>query len=285
MGNRPLISVLMTAYNREKYIAEAIESIIGSVYNNWELIISDDCSTDTTLEIAKAYAAKDNRIKVYSNEYNLGDYPNRNRAASLASGEFLMYVDSDDLLFPDAMEQCLGLFDQFPEASFGIYNPDATIAKALEAKQIINQHFFVKPCLLIGPGGTMIKHDFFRQIGGYPTKYGPANDCYFNLKATSKVITILLPFELSYYRRHEGQEINNKYAYLANNYLYLKDALNELNLPLSLSEKNFILNKNKRRFLINIIKYYTRTKDFARTRIALKATDYGIKDLMNGIFH
>ena len=64
----PLVSVLMTAYNREKYIAEAIESVLASTYTNFELIIVDDCSTDKTVEIAKSYEVKDNRIKVYIND-------------------------------------------------------------------------------------------------------------------------------------------------------------------------------------------------------------------------
>ena len=59
----PLVSVLMTAYNREKYIAEAIESVLASTYKNFELIIVDDCSKDKTVEIARRYAKKDQRIK------------------------------------------------------------------------------------------------------------------------------------------------------------------------------------------------------------------------------
>src|ERR1700748_2916719 len=95
----PLVSVLMTAYNREKYIEEAIESVLASSYTNLELIIVDDCSKDNTVEIARSYEARDPRVKVFINEKNLGDYPNRNRAASLAKGEYIKYVDSDDVMF------------------------------------------------------------------------------------------------------------------------------------------------------------------------------------------
>lgn len=91
--NPPLVSILMTAYNREKYIAEAIESVLASTYTNFELIIVDDCSADRTLEIAKSYEEKDKRIKIYINEKNLGDYPNRNKAASLAKGVYLKYLE------------------------------------------------------------------------------------------------------------------------------------------------------------------------------------------------
>lgn len=117
----PFISVLMTAYNREKYIAEAIESVRASSYTNWELIITDDCSTDKTLEIARNFESQDTRIRVFRNEINLGDYPNRNRAASYARGEFLMSVDSDDMLLVDTMAKCILLFKEYPQASFGIF--------------------------------------------------------------------------------------------------------------------------------------------------------------------
>ena len=64
----PIVSVLMTAYNREKYIAAAIESVLASTLTDFELIIVDDGSRDRTVEIAKTYAAKDTRIKLYVNE-------------------------------------------------------------------------------------------------------------------------------------------------------------------------------------------------------------------------
>jgi glycosyltransferase involved in cell wall biosynthesis len=69
----PLVSVLMTSYNREKYIGEAIESVLESTYNNFELIIVDDCSTDNTVKIAKSFAEKDARVKVFCNDKNPGD--------------------------------------------------------------------------------------------------------------------------------------------------------------------------------------------------------------------
>ena len=73
------LSLLMTSYKRKIFIAEAIESVLVSTYTNFELIIVDG-SNDWTVEIARLYAAKDSRIKLYVNEKNLGDYPNRNQA-------------------------------------------------------------------------------------------------------------------------------------------------------------------------------------------------------------
>ncbi len=90
MNDQPLVSVLMTAFNREKYIAVAIQSVLNSSYKNFELIIADDGSTDNTVAIARSYANLDLRITVFINEKNLGDYSNRNKAATYAKGEFII---------------------------------------------------------------------------------------------------------------------------------------------------------------------------------------------------
>jgi glycosyltransferase involved in cell wall biosynthesis len=280
---QPLVSILMTAYNREKYIGEAIESVLHSTYRNWELIISDDCSSDSTLEIAHKYASEEQRVRVYKNEKNLGDYPNRNKAASFATGEYLMSVDSDDKLLPETIEQCINLFRLYPSANFGFYSPYYSEPKLLNPESTIHSHFFKNPLLLVGPGGSIIKTEFFKSIGGFPIKYGPANDGYYNLNAASKTDSIILPFEFIFYRRHEGQEINNKYGYLYNSYLYLNNALEEIDLPINKAQKLFLHNKNKRRFFVNIIKFYVTTLDFPRTRYAMKKAGFGVKDVLTAL--
>ena len=78
------VSILTTVYNRDKYLSACIESVLANSYQDWELIIVDDVSSDASVVIARAYEQKDARIKVYVNDKNLGDYPNRNKAASYA---------------------------------------------------------------------------------------------------------------------------------------------------------------------------------------------------------
>ena len=74
----PLVSIMMPAYNAGKYIGRAIESVLAQTYENWELIIVDDCSTDNTYEIAASY--KDPRIRILRHEQNMGVGPSRNDA-------------------------------------------------------------------------------------------------------------------------------------------------------------------------------------------------------------
>lgn len=283
--SRPLVSILMTAYNRQQFIAEAIESVLASTYQNWELIIVDDCSSDNTVTIAKSYTAIDNRTKLYINGKNLGDYPNRNYAASLASGDLMIYVDSDDKILKEGIENIVKCMMQFPKASFGMYSPWPGIPYELSSPEAIYNHFFKKPFLMMGPGGTIQRLSFFKHLNGYPEKYGPANDMYYNLKACCYSSIVILPFSFMYYRRHEGQQINDSTSYLYNSYLYLKNALAELPLPLTQSQISWLHKKNKRRFSTNLLKVFFQSFDLPKLKLALNKTEFSMQDFVQGIFH
>jgi len=285
MGNN-LVSVLMTSYNRETFIAEAIESVLNSDYPFFELIIVDDRSNDKTVEIAKSYVAKDHRLQLHINEKNLGDYPNRNKAAGLAKGKYIMFCDSDDMFFPYSISYCFDAMENNQDAKFGIYYAgQETQPFSLSTVEVIDRNFFDKPILNMGPGGTIINRDFFLEINRYPEKYGPANDMYFNIKAAANSKVLFLPKLFLNYRVHENQEKNNHFGYLLNGYNYMKDALSELPLPLSDKQKNWLSLKNKRRFLVNIIRYYFKTWDFKKTNQLIKETNFGFKDALVGLFH
>jgi len=91
-----LVSIITPTYNSEKFINLTIESIISQTYNNWELLITDDCSSDNTLEIINYYAKLDNRIKVFRLLNNSGPAVARNLSISKANGRFIAFCDSDD---------------------------------------------------------------------------------------------------------------------------------------------------------------------------------------------
>ncbi len=101
----------MTAYNRQKYIAEAIESVLSSSFTNFELLIFDDGSTDNTIQITESYVKRDKRIQLFQNPVNLGDYPNRNAAAAKAKGKYIKYLDSDDYFLEGGLEYCVKIFE------------------------------------------------------------------------------------------------------------------------------------------------------------------------------
>lgn len=102
--NNPLISIIIPLYNAEKYIVQTIESVINQTYMNWELIVVDDCSTDTSREIVKEYENKDSRIRLIESQVNFGGPARpRNIGIEHAKGEFMAFLDSDDVWLKDKL--------------------------------------------------------------------------------------------------------------------------------------------------------------------------------------
>ena len=92
-----LVSIIMPVYNVEKYIRQSIESVINQTYKDWELLIMDDCSKDSSYQIMEEYAAKDERIKIQRAEKNKGVVKVRNSLTQMANGRYIAFLDSDDL--------------------------------------------------------------------------------------------------------------------------------------------------------------------------------------------
>jgi glycosyltransferase involved in cell wall biosynthesis len=275
----------MTAYNREKYIGEAIESVLNSTYQNFELIIVDDCSSDNTVEIIKSYAEKDTRIKVYFNEKNLGDYPNRNKAAGYARGKYIKYCDSDDKHFDWTLDYCVKMMEKYPDAGLGILNLNKDIKKVyLRPTDAINMNFFQKEILAIGPSGTILRRDAFEKIGYYKPDYGPASDMYFNLKMAAAFPIVLLDKVFFFYRVHSGQQIQDRFGYVCYNYKYLKDILAFPGFPLTMEQKSYLLKKAKRSFVNVFFGYLKQTGNVWKALKAYQISEIGMRGFLRGVF-
>jgi len=103
MKNYGLVSIVMPSYNTGKYIGASIRSVLEQTYENWELIIVDDCSTDDSLNVIKSF--HDPRIILYQNEKNSGAAVSRNYALREAKGKWIAFLDSDDIWVPDKLEK------------------------------------------------------------------------------------------------------------------------------------------------------------------------------------
>src|SRR5438477_13153584 len=114
--NDPLVTVAMVAYNAEDFIGEAISSILAQRFVNFELLVCDDCSTDRTWQIIAGF--RDPRLRTIRNETNIGEYANRNKALHLARGEYLIYIDGDDYLYPHGLGFMVEMIERFPKAAF-----------------------------------------------------------------------------------------------------------------------------------------------------------------------
>ena len=100
-----LISIITPAYNSAKYIAQTVYSVQNQTYSNWELIIVDDCSQDRTVEIVANLAANDTRIKLIQLAVNSGSGVARNTALNEASGNYIAFLDADDLWKPTKLQE------------------------------------------------------------------------------------------------------------------------------------------------------------------------------------
>lgn len=113
-NDKPRVSIGLPVFNGEKYLEEALDSILAQTYPNFELIISDNASTDHTQRICRAYATKDSRIRYYRNKRNLGASKNFNFVFKLSSGEYFKWAAYDDSLAPDFLLKCVSVLDNDP---------------------------------------------------------------------------------------------------------------------------------------------------------------------------
>lgn len=222
-ANKPLVSVLMTVYNRQDYITEAIQSIVDSTFTDWELVIVDDGSTDESYKLAKESEEKDTRIRLYRNEKNLGQFQNRNRAASYARGKYLKFVDSDDLIYKHSLEIMVEAMQKFPDAAFAFqhqerddYLPYPILLNPIEA---FKEHFLSKNGLFnCGPSGVIFRTETFLDEGGFLTNNYTGNDTELLIRLGLKYSCVKLQPSLVWWRRHENQAFNK--ATTSGEYLY-----------------------------------------------------------------
>jgi glycosyltransferase involved in cell wall biosynthesis len=110
----PLVSVCVAAYNAEGFISDAINSILKQTYNNLEVLVLDDCSTDNTLAVVNETSKFDCRLKVYSNEQNLGYLKTFNKLLEMSTGEFICFVDADDWIDLEKITKQIRYFEEHP---------------------------------------------------------------------------------------------------------------------------------------------------------------------------
>jgi glycosyltransferase involved in cell wall biosynthesis len=175
------VSVLMPAYNAEKYIDESIESILNQTFADFELVIIDDCSTDKTWEIIQKYKEKDKRIIAIKNEKNLGIAGNRNKLKKLARGIYVVWQDADDISMPDRLKhqyefmevnQSVGICGGWLEFFNG--NGQNSVRKYKEKDEDLRKNVFrfspASQCAAI------IRKSVLDEMGDYDLNYPSAED-------------------------------------------------------------------------------------------------------------
>lgn len=243
----------MTAFNNEEFIADAINSVLASSFKNFELIVVDDNSFDKSYEIAKLLANKDQRIKVFKNPINQGDYPNRNIAAKYASGKYLKFVDADDYIYPWGLEMLINMMEANPKAGWGLcslsqdYHMPFPIL--LNSEQAYKYNYLGPGLFHKAPLSSIIRKEEFFISGGFTgKKYLGDYEFWHIISKMSPVL--LMPQGIVWSRTHDKQESRHirkdvlepfKYVLLAERMLKSEDC------PLLMKDKKVALEKINQR--------------------------------------
>lgn len=160
MENQPLVSVIMPSYNAESYIAESIESVLQQTYTNWELLITDDCSTDHTPEIVKAFSQKEPRIDFIIAKQHSGIAGTRNQSLARVKGRFVAFLDNDDIWYPEKLEKQVHFMLEkgyaFCYSDYELMKEDGTLkGKTIYTAGIINYNKYLRNTI-IGSGTIML---------------------------------------------------------------------------------------------------------------------------------
>ena len=211
-----LVSIIMPSYNTGAFIAESIQSVLNQTYQNWELLIVDDCSTDSTDAVVQPYLS-DSRLKYFKNEKNSGAAVSRNKALHEAKGKWIAFLDSDDLWKPSKLEKQI----QFMEKnnyhfSYTVYSEIDENGKECERtitgpKKITKTGFF-NYCW---PGCLTVMYEAQIVRGGVEVVDIRKNNDYAMWLIICRYATCyLLEEDLSQYRIRSGSISNHNYLSL-----------------------------------------------------------------------
>lgn len=212
----PQVSIITPTYNCAEFIVQTIESVLAQSYADWEMIISDDCSTDNTLEVIKPYLESDARIKYICNDKNSGAAITRNNALRLAQGRWIAFLDSDDLWHPEKLEKQIAFMEQ---NGYAFSYTDYTLID--EQSHSLGQ-------MVIGPNRiTKLGMYAYCWLGCLTVMYDSTvvglvqiadikknNDYAMWLKVVKKTECYRLPQSLAQYRKRSGSISNHSYLSL-----------------------------------------------------------------------
>jgi glycosyltransferase involved in cell wall biosynthesis len=218
----PTFSIIMTSYNYEAYIGAAIESVLSQTFADWELIIIDDCSSDGSWGIIQSF--NDARIKSYRHEINLGACAAYNRALSMAHGDFIASLDSDDMYLPHKLERQASFLKAHPEIDIcGSYIIETAFDGSINAGPKEYENWFNISIDLNKPdnwlwqnrlchSGTVVKSELHRRVGAFSDtlKYTPDWQFWIRCLIVGAQFSVLQE-RLVCYRNH-GSNITHKSA-------------------------------------------------------------------------
>lgn len=211
MSNEGKVSVVLPAYNAERYITQTMNSLLVQTYANFEILVVDDCPSDRTVRIIESF--DDSRIRILHNERNLGVCASRNRGIDASEGEFIFFMDHDDVVPADKLEKQVSFLQANPGMGavggriqdidsdgniIGPFNPKVLNNPRYIRALLMFKNVFINSSVLYR--STVIKRNaiYFRE-----DSYG-LEDWLFLVEASKRCFISGIKDDVLYYRRHEG---------------------------------------------------------------------------------
>lgn len=289
MSDSPTVSILVTVYNREAYLEECVHSILNSSYEDFEVIMVDDCSKDGSATLMRKLAEQDSRVHAYFNENNLRDYPNRNRAASLARGQYIKYVDADDIIYRHSLATMVESMLANPKAALGLEHSliqaESPYPWHLSSEQAYQKQYLERGCLSCGPSGAIMRRDAFESIGNFRS-FGVVSDIDMWLRLAARWPVVLFQPGLVWWRVHEGQEIRSAPAqreYLVLGFDVATQALNAEECPLNASDKALAKERTKQHHARRILRIALKGRNYTLAGTAYKQSGMSATELIRGL--
>jgi glycosyltransferase involved in cell wall biosynthesis len=214
MSSRPKVSVIMAAYNAEPFIAEAIESVFAQTFSDWELLISDDGSTDGTATVAHSFVERDPvRVQLLRGERNQGKPAALNRALALRRGELIAWLDGDDVMLPEKLQRQVQALESDPQAAGCTHDAemfDSDSGRIIgDFSQVANGgplrsggiELWFDPTYKMLPSATMVRSSLCPPAG-FDGQLTFTNDWLFDIEVFRHGRCIALDEVLVRYRRH-----------------------------------------------------------------------------------
>ncbi|MEL7419598.1 MAG: glycosyltransferase [Cyanobacteria bacterium J06555_3] len=255
MSSNPLISIVITVYNREQYLAQAIESVLAQSYTDFELLIWDDGSSDRSVEIAQDYAARDKRIILIAHEH-LGLGWTLKKAIAATSGRYFGWVDSDDILHPGALQETLSVLNDRADigmvyTEYQVMNEKGNIGAKGKRCQIpySSQRLLID---FMTFHFRLIRRSVYDEVGGVRPEFDTAEDYDLCLRLSEVTQIAQIKKPLYYYRLHKNSVCSQKQSeQIQTTTRAIKQAIerrgldNTLELEVQLRPKFFLRHKQK----------------------------------------
>jgi glycosyltransferase involved in cell wall biosynthesis len=194
--NYPLVTIIIPNYNREKFIGEALDSILSQTYQNWECLVIDDGSTDNSKEVVRSYELKDSRIKLYERPVNRikGANACRNYGFELSNGEYINWFDSDDIMMPEKLDVQVSLLHNsnydFTVCQTMMFDMDKNKEIGIRARRVKSNNVFEDYILFKIfwlTGAPLWKKDFIQRTGVlFDEKLQQSQDYDFHMRILDK---------------------------------------------------------------------------------------------------